>query len=255
MLGRPWEFDLDVAHHGTSNKYSFMQHGNNIVLLPLTPAEIQKFENERQLNALDKSQSHDMLADVKKKELALLVMHNDLAAFDDQDARCYILPPSLRFVVPNLLQVNGDGIESRTTLIQGGEDDAGITRMESMTTPIQEGEDDENITTSDTYTLKFQSPSNWTLFPSRIPETVCTKNNVTVTYGVHFGSSLYGWKDNFVTFRSLRIEVYIYSESTAIDKTRRRPESAWVLRHHFWAEGPCITLEPIRGVTRGVSTP
>ena len=79
-----------------------MQHGNNIVLLPLTPAEILKFENERHANALDKSQSHDMLADVKKKELALLVMHNDLAAFDDHDACCYILPP-LRFVVPNLL--------------------------------------------------------------------------------------------------------------------------------------------------------
>ena len=102
LLGHPWEFDLDAAHHGRSNKYSFMQHGNNIVLLPLTPAEILKFENERHANALDKSQSHDMLADVKKKELALLVMHNDLAAFDDHDARCYILPP-LRFVVPNLL--------------------------------------------------------------------------------------------------------------------------------------------------------
>ena len=102
LFGHPWEFDLDAAHLGRSNKYSFMQHGNNIVLLPLTPAEILKFENERHANALDKSQSHDMLADVKKKELALLVMHNDLAAFDDHDARCYILPP-LRFVVPNLL--------------------------------------------------------------------------------------------------------------------------------------------------------
>ena len=138
LLGHPWEFDLDAAHHGRSNKYSFMHNGHNIVLLPLTPAEILKFENERHANALDKSQSHDMLADVKKKELALLVMHNDLAAFDDHDARCYVLPPSLRFVVPNLLQVIGDGIESRTTLIQGGEDDAGIARMESRTTPIQE---------------------------------------------------------------------------------------------------------------------
>ena len=85
-------------------------------------------------------------------------------------------------------------------MIQEGEVDAGIARMESRTTPIQEGEDDENITTLDTYTLKFQSPSSWTSFPSRIPEILCTKHNVTDTYGVRFGSSLYGWKNNFITF-------------------------------------------------------
>ena len=98
LLGHPWEFDLDDAHHGRSNKYSFMHNGHYIVLLPLTPAEILNFENERHANALDKSQSHDMLADVKKKRLSLLVMHNDLAAFDDHNARCYVLgtPSSVR---------------------------------------------------------------------------------------------------------------------------------------------------------------
>ena len=46
LFGHPWEFDLDAAHHGRSNKYSLVHNGNNIVLLPLTPAEILKFENE-----------------------------------------------------------------------------------------------------------------------------------------------------------------------------------------------------------------
>ena len=59
---------------------------------------------------------------------------------------------------------------------------------------------DEDITSSDTYTLKSESSSTWTSFPSRIPETVCTKNDATTTYEVHFMRSLYGWKYNFITF-------------------------------------------------------
>jgi len=72
--------------------------------------------------------------------------------------------------------------------------------MESRMTPIQEGEDDEDIATSDTYTLKSKSSTTWTSFPSRISETVCTKNDATATYGVCLRRSLYGWKDNFITF-------------------------------------------------------
>ena len=63
-----------------------------------------------------------------------------------------LCPPQCVLFFPNLLQAIGDGMESRMTLIQEGEDDTGIARMESRTTPIQE-EDDEDITTSDTYTL------------------------------------------------------------------------------------------------------
>ena len=72
--------------------------------------------------------------------------------------------------------------------------------MESRTTPIQEGEDDEDIVASDTYTLKSESSTTWTSFPSRISETVCTKNDSTATYGVRLRRSLYGWKDNFIKF-------------------------------------------------------
>ena len=59
---------------------------------------------------------------------------------------------------------------------------------------------DEDIAASDAYTLKSDSSSTWTSFPSRIPETVCTKNDATATYGVRLRRSLYGWKDNFITF-------------------------------------------------------
>jgi hypothetical protein len=40
LLGRPWEFDTDVVHHGRSNKYTLVQKGKKITLLPLTPNEI-----------------------------------------------------------------------------------------------------------------------------------------------------------------------------------------------------------------------
>ena len=59
---------------------------------------------------------------------------------------------------------------------------------------------DEDIAASDAYTLKSDSSSTWTSFPSRIPETVCTKNDATATYGVRLRRSLYGWKENFITF-------------------------------------------------------
>ena len=40
---------------------------------------------------------------------------------------------------------------------------------------------DEDIAASDTYTLKSDSSTTWTSFPSRIPETVCTKTDATAT--------------------------------------------------------------------------
>ena len=58
----------------------------------------------------------------------------------------------------------------------------------------------EDIAASDAYTLKSDSSSTWTSFPSRIPETICTKNDAMATYGVRLRISLYGWKDDFITF-------------------------------------------------------
>jgi hypothetical protein len=40
LLGHPWEFDIDAIHHGRSNKYTLVQNGKKITLLPLTQNEI-----------------------------------------------------------------------------------------------------------------------------------------------------------------------------------------------------------------------
>jgi hypothetical protein len=39
LLGCPWEFDTDAAHHGRTNKYTLV-HKEKITLLPLTTNEI-----------------------------------------------------------------------------------------------------------------------------------------------------------------------------------------------------------------------
>ena len=55
LLGRPWEFDTNAIHHGRSNKYTLMHKGKKIVLLPMSPAEIVKYEQDRMRIAKDKS--------------------------------------------------------------------------------------------------------------------------------------------------------------------------------------------------------
>ena len=46
LLGRLWEFDNDVAHHGRTNTYTFMHKDKKITLVPLSPADIRKHFKE-----------------------------------------------------------------------------------------------------------------------------------------------------------------------------------------------------------------
>ena len=51
-------------------------------------------------------------------------------------------------------------------------------------------------------------------------------------------------------FQWLWFQAQIHPESTVIICGSWRPESVPVLRHCFWADGPCIVLEPNRGASR-----
>ena len=170
-----------------------MHKDKKITLLPLSPADIRKHFKGHAENVSNES-SDAKPNGIKLKEGFYITTTSAAAALcDNHDAPCYTMlcryvsftnasmSHTMHPAVTNLLQEIDDGMESRTT-------------------PIQEGEDDEDITASDTYTFKSQSSSTWTSFPSRIPEIVCTKNDVTATYGVRLRISLYGWKDNFITF-------------------------------------------------------
>jgi hypothetical protein len=47
LLGRPWEFHADAIHHGRTNTYTLMHKGKKITLVPMTPAEIVKYEQDK----------------------------------------------------------------------------------------------------------------------------------------------------------------------------------------------------------------
>ena len=54
-------------------------------------------------------------------------------------------------------------------------------------------------------------------------------------------------------FQWIWSQAQIHPESTGIVCGSWHPESVPVLRHCFWADGPCIVLEPNRGASRGPS--
>ena len=45
LLGKPWQYDRDVTHHGQSNTYSFKMKGKKMTLTRLAPSQTLKTEN------------------------------------------------------------------------------------------------------------------------------------------------------------------------------------------------------------------
>jgi hypothetical protein len=72
LLWHPWEFDADALHHGRTNTYTLMHKGKKITLVPMTPAEILKYEQDKAKQkgvvGLEKQQP------IKLKQPSFLVM-------------------------------------------------------------------------------------------------------------------------------------------------------------------------------------
>jgi hypothetical protein len=47
LLGRPWQYDNSVIHHGRTNSYTLTFEGKMINLLPMNPTEIVNSEKAR----------------------------------------------------------------------------------------------------------------------------------------------------------------------------------------------------------------
>ncbi|XP_066354595.1 uncharacterized protein [Miscanthus floridulus] len=47
LLGRPWQFDVDLVHFGRSNKHTFIHNDKKVVLIPLSPEEIHASDMAR----------------------------------------------------------------------------------------------------------------------------------------------------------------------------------------------------------------
>ena len=92
LLGRPWEFDTDALHHGRTNQYTLMHKGKKIVLLPMSPAEIVKYEQDRMRIAKDKSKVEpEKQQGIKLKSPVLLATKTDLAELELSNETCYAL--------------------------------------------------------------------------------------------------------------------------------------------------------------------
>jgi hypothetical protein len=85
-----------------------------------------------------------------------------------------------------------------------------------------------------------------TSFQFRTPGTARTKTDAQVSYGVRFGCSLYGWKDNF---KKLPMEPVSGPNSSGVDRNRLHNLTSRICSGAallFWPDGSCIQLESIR---------
>jgi hypothetical protein len=84
LLGRPWEFDTNAIHHGRANKYTPVNEGKKITLLPLTPNEI--VQCDRAIADMAKHESkiqHDQTAPPSSSNAIKLKSHTMLATQSD----------------------------------------------------------------------------------------------------------------------------------------------------------------------------
>jgi hypothetical protein len=89
LLGHPWEFVADAIHHGRTNTYTLMHKGKKITLVPMTPAEIVKYEQDKakQKGAVGSETQQP----IKLKQPSFLAMKMDLAEIADVPDACYAL--------------------------------------------------------------------------------------------------------------------------------------------------------------------
>jgi hypothetical protein len=62
LLGRPWQYDNSVIHHGRTNSYTLMFEGKTIQLLPMNPIEIVNSEKARAPGNTKVDDVHALLA-------------------------------------------------------------------------------------------------------------------------------------------------------------------------------------------------
>jgi hypothetical protein len=96
LLGRPWEYDKDAAHHGRTNTYTFMHKNKNITLLPLSPADVRKHFKELAENKMKQPTMSQFNVDkregIKLKAGAFIATTSTTAELcENHDAPCYTM--------------------------------------------------------------------------------------------------------------------------------------------------------------------
>jgi hypothetical protein len=113
LLGRPWQYDIDSLHHGSTNQYSFVHIGKKLVLHPMSPEAILKDELSRASKLKEQEQAksenqivandfgkhkkkntksvHDNKNEIKLKGSCFIATKSDLDDIDARTTDCYAL--------------------------------------------------------------------------------------------------------------------------------------------------------------------
>jgi hypothetical protein len=108
--------------------------------------------------------------------------------------------------------------------------------------------------TSEDVRIKMEAQTGSTSFQFRTPGTAHTKTDAHVAYGVRFGCSLYGSKDNF---KKLPMKLVSGPNSSGVDGNRLHKLTSRICSGAaplFWPDGSCIQLESIRDASYGLAT-
>jgi hypothetical protein len=94
LLGRPWQYDIDSLHHGRSNHYSLIFKGHKIIIHPMTPEQIVKYDLARAVKTAKEQEPSSSTSDkseIKLNAPVLLATHVDFDDIRDAHLPCYAL--------------------------------------------------------------------------------------------------------------------------------------------------------------------
>ncbi|XP_074314382.1 uncharacterized protein LOC141649593 [Silene latifolia] len=81
LLGRPWEFDRSIVHHGRNNTYSFTKDGQRITLTPLalaTPPKSSEKAPTNQINGTLLLREYEVLQELNQGTLIFAVIPKEI---------------------------------------------------------------------------------------------------------------------------------------------------------------------------------
>ncbi|XP_074283176.1 uncharacterized protein LOC141607722 [Silene latifolia] len=105
LLGRPWQYDRNVVHHGRSNEYELVNKGKKIIFKPMAPSEVRsmiaKCGKATSMTMFASEQEVDE-ANVNGKQVYLMVV-NETPSGGDKDEGLTSLLKEFKDVFPEEL--------------------------------------------------------------------------------------------------------------------------------------------------------